>query len=90
MTPWTVTCQAPLSLGFSGQEYWIRVPFPSPGRKPKPEMKPKSPALAGGFFTTEPPGKPGSWCTPPKQQVSKVTAKMTYRQMEHSGLKSGY
>ena len=33
---------------------------------PKPGMEPKSPALAGGFFTTEPPGKPGSWCTPPK------------------------
>ena len=43
-------------MGFSRQEYWSRLPFPSPGDLPDPEIKPKSlepPALAGGFFTRE-------------------------------------
>ena len=57
-TPWTVACQAPLSTGFSRQEYWSRLPFPSPGDLPDPGIKPKSPALTGRFFTTEPHGKP--------------------------------
>ena len=56
MTPWTVAYQAPLSLGFSRQEYRSELPFPSPGVLPDPRIKPASPALAGGFFTTEPPG----------------------------------
>ena len=55
--PWTVPCQAPLSMGFSGQEYWSRLPFPSPGDLTDPGTEPVSPALAGRFFTTEPPGK---------------------------------
>ena len=60
-TSWTVACQAPLSIGFSRQESWSRLPFPMPWDLPKPGIKPKSlvsPALAGGFFTTVPPGKP--------------------------------
>ena len=52
-TPWTVACQAPLSMGFSRQEYWSGLPFPSPGDLPGPGMKPASPALGLGFFTTE-------------------------------------
>ena len=44
-TPWTVACQAPLSMGFSRQEYWSRLPFPSPGDLPNPGTKPRSPAL---------------------------------------------
>ena len=59
-TPWTVDCQAPLSMGFSRQEYWSGLPFTSPGDLPNPGIEPASlvsPALAGGFFT-EPPGKP--------------------------------
>ena len=56
-TPWTVACQAPLSMGFSRQEYWSGLPFTSPGDLPNSVIKPASPALAGGFFTTEPPGK---------------------------------
>ena len=54
-TPWTVARQAPLSMGFSRQEYWSKLPFPSPGDLPNPGTKPASPvspALAGGFFTT--------------------------------------
>ena len=56
--PWTVACQAPLSMGFPRQEYWSGFPFPSPGDLPDPAIKHMSPALAGGFFTTEPRGKP--------------------------------
>ena len=56
--PWTVTCQAPLSMGFPRQEYWSGWPFPPPGDLPNPGTKPTSPALAGGFFTTEQLGKP--------------------------------
>ena len=53
----SVTRQAPLSVGFSRQEYWSGLPFPPPGDLPNPGIEPMSPALAGGFFTTEPPGK---------------------------------
>ena len=45
-------------MGFSRQEYWSGLPFPPPGDLPKPGIKPMSPALAGGFFTTELLGKP--------------------------------
>ena len=58
VTPWTVARQTPLSMGFPRQEYWSRLPVPSPGDIPDPGIKPASPALEGGFFTTEPPGKP--------------------------------
>ena len=44
--------QAPLSMGFSRQEYWSGLPFPSPGHRPDPGIEPMSPTLAGGFFTT--------------------------------------
>ena len=52
---------SPLSLGFPRQEYWSRLPFPTQGDLPDPEIEPESPvahALPGGFFTTESPGKP--------------------------------
>ena len=55
--PWTVACQAPLSMGFSRQEYWSRLPFPTPGDLPDPGIELvslASPVLAGGFFTTGP------------------------------------
>ena len=58
-TPWTVAHQAPLSMEFSSQEYWSGLPFPLPGNLPHPGTEPVSavsPALAGWFFTTEPPG----------------------------------
>ena len=57
-TPWTAACQAPLSMGFPRQEYWRGLPFPTPGYLPAPGIKPVFPALAGGFFTIEPPRKP--------------------------------
>ena len=58
VTPWTVACLAPLSMRFPRQEYWSELPFPSPGDLLDPGIKPTSPALAGGFFTLESPGKP--------------------------------
>ena len=57
-TPWTVARQALLSIGFPRQEYWSGLPFPPLGNLPNPGIEPTSSALAGGFFTTEPPGKP--------------------------------
>ena len=56
--PWTVAHQAPLSMGFLRQEYLSELSFPSPGDVSDPGIEPASPALAGRFFTTEPPGKP--------------------------------
>ena len=58
VTPWTAARQAPLSMEFSRQEYWSGLPFPTPGDFPDLEIELKSPALAGGFFTAETPGKP--------------------------------
>ena len=46
VTPWTIAHHAPLSMGFSRQEYWSGLPFPSPGDLPNPGTEPKSPALA--------------------------------------------
>ena len=61
MTPWTVACQAPLSvlsMEFPRQEYWDGLPFPSLRDLPDPGIELTSPSLAGGCFTAEPPGKP--------------------------------
>ena len=61
-TLWTIARQASLSIGFSRQEYWSELPFPSPGDLPNPGLEPTSPALADRFFTTEPPRKPQFEC----------------------------
>ena len=58
VTLWTLARQAPLFTGFSRREYWNGLPFPSAGDLPDPGIKPATSALAGRFFTTEPPGKP--------------------------------
>ena len=58
VTLWTVAHQAPSSMGFSRQEYWSGLPFPSPGDLPDPGIKPRSPALQADALTSEPPGKP--------------------------------
>ena len=54
-TPWTVAGQAALSMGFSWQEYWSRLPFPSPGYPPNPGIQPVSPELQADVLTSEPP-----------------------------------
>ena len=56
-TPWTVAHQAPPSTGFSRQEYWSGLPFPSPGDLPDPGIEPRSPTLQADALTSEPPGK---------------------------------
>ena len=75
-TPWTVAHQAPLSMGFSRQEHWSGLSFPSSRHLLNPAREPASPALAGRSFTTEPPGKwkatntvPGIWHTTGNQSV---------------------
>ena len=52
-TPWTVVCQAPLSMRFSKQEYWSGLPFPSSGDLPIPGIEPRSPALQADSLMTE-------------------------------------
>ena len=52
-TPWTVACQAPLSMRFSRQEYWSGLPFPSPGDLPDPGIEPGAPALQADSLPTE-------------------------------------
>ena len=56
-TLWTVAYQAPPSIGFSRQEYWSELPFPSPGDLPNPGIEPRSPALQADTLPSEPPGK---------------------------------
>ena len=63
-TPWTVAYQAPPSMGFSRQEYWSGLPFPSPGDLPDPGIEPGSAALQADALHSEPPGKPAKWKNP--------------------------
>ena len=58
LTPWTVACQVPLSMGFSRQEYWNGLPFLPPGDLPDSGTKPRSPALQADSLLCEQPGKP--------------------------------
>ena len=60
VSPWTVACQAPPSVGFSRQEYWSGMPFASSGDFPDPGIKPRSSALQADSLSSEPPGNP--WC----------------------------
>ena len=80
---WTIVCQAPLSVELSRQEYWNGLSFPPPSDLPDPGIKPASftsSALAGRFFSTEPPGKPKTellpilniWCVGKFWYVRKV------------------
>ena len=68
MTSWTLAQHAPLSKGFPRQEYWSGLPFASAEDLPNPGVEATSPALAGGCFTTESPGKPN-------KQVSLISIK---------------
>ena len=58
LQPMNLAHQVPLFMGFPRQEYWSGLPFPSSEDLPDPGIKQESPALAGRFFTSEPPGKP--------------------------------
>ena len=65
-TPWTAACQAPLSMGFPRQEFWSGSLVPSPEVLSDPGIELTSTALADGFFTTEPSGKPSFFCAQPQ------------------------
>ena len=75
VTPWTVAFQAPLSMGFSRQEYWSGLPCPSPGDIPDPGMEPEclaASALATGFPSPAPPGEaPTKARRLPKAEISR-------------------
>ena len=70
-TPWTVACQAPPSMGFSRQEYWSGLPFPSPGDLPDPGIKPASPALQVDSYQLSYEASPSSVRSLKKQESSK-------------------
>ena len=70
-TPWSVVHQAPLSMGFSRQEYWSGLPFPSPGDLPNPGITPRSPTLQADALTSEPPGKPLEYRSYPEKRSEK-------------------
>ena len=77
-TPWTVVHQASLSMRFSRQEYWRRLPCPPPGDLPDPDVEPRSlmsPALAGGLFTTSATWGEGCAITNPSLQIRKLRFK---------------
>ena len=72
MTPWTIACQAPLSMGFPRQEYWNGLPFPSPGDLPDPGLEstcPASPALQVGSLSLHHLGN----CVPPRGPLSPIS-----------------
>ena len=71
VTPWTVAYQASLSMGFSRQEYWSGLPFPSPGDLSDPGIEPRSPTLGAKALTSEPPGKP-------KKDIKNETAECSF------------
>ena len=67
-TPWTVTYEASLSMGFSRQECWSGLPFPSPGDLPNPRIEPRSPALEADALTSEPCVKVNNARCPPSRR----------------------
>ena len=76
VTPWTIGHQAPLSIGFSRQEYWSGLPFPSLGHPPDLGIEHRSPALQADSFPSMPPGKPSLpisiyYCEKKRKPVSK-------------------
>ena len=73
-TLWTVALQAPLSMGFSRQEYWSGLPFPPPGNLPNPGIKPESPALQADSLLLVPPGKPQQFHI----SLLKITGKLRF------------
>ena len=79
--PWTVAYQAPASMGFSRQEYWSGLPFPSPDL-PYPGIEPRSPALEADALTSEPPGN-----LPPRQKCLNCLLRKVIK--DHSQDKQG-
>ena len=87
MTPSIVARQTPLSMEFARQEYWSGLPFPTPEDLPNPRIEPVSlepPALAGGFFTIVPSGRPLRWYIP----RNKCGVDKAFRQKNHKLFRS--
>ena len=72
MIPWAITHQAPLSMGFSGQEYWSGLSFPSPGDLSDPGIEPGYPELQADSLPSEPPGKPKREFSIPTGQTLRI------------------
>ena len=85
-TPWAVARQAPPSLGFTRQECWSGLPFPTRGDLPDSGIEPESPALAGEFFPLGPPGKPVSSLPPfPRSLPVACCLSLSLPMSSHSG-----
>ena len=83
VTAWTIAHRLLLSMGFPRQEYWSELPFPPPGDHPHPRIEPVSPAsptFAGGFFTTEPHGKPFLQEHTPKSPLGKFLSQSVFQE----------
>ena len=76
-TPWTVAHQAPLSMGFSRQEYWSGLPFPSPGDLLDPGIEPRSPTSQVDSLLSEPPGKPASRDQNPNSKTQQASQSLS-------------
>ena len=81
--PWIVAYQAPLSMGFSRQECWSGLPFPSLGDLPDPGIKPKSPASQADALPSEPPGKPIVKEVSPKYALEGLMLKLKLQYFGH-------
>ena len=82
-TPWTVAYQAPPSMGFSRQECWSGLSFPSPGDLPNPGIEPGSPALQADALPSEPPGKPILKEVSPKYALEGLMLKLKLQYFGH-------
>ena len=80
--PVDCSCQAPLCMGFSRQEYWCGVLFAPPGDLSDPGIKPRSPALASRFFTTAPPGKAQELCQGSEEEIIQPKSAGAFRRAE--------
>ena len=85
-TPWNVAYQAPLSMGFSRQEYWSGLPFPSPGDLPNPGIEPRSPSVWADALTSEPPGKPLLSIIWPSNSIPRSLSERTENTCPHKDL----
>src|SRR5574339_62144 len=83
-TPWTVAYHSPLSMGFSRQEYWSGLPFPSPGDLPNPGIEPRSPTLRVDALPSEPPGKLYSHNKHLKLTRLELTIERSYQTHSHN------
>ena len=85
VTPWTAAHQAPQSMGFSRQDYWSGLPFPSRGDLPDSGIKPESPALEADALTSEPPGKlnPNKYSRPRSRDSQKKSLFRSLLTLQH-------